>query len=140
MGAYTGLVGVLSLIARRAKRRPPSQVRWDDIALGSVATFRLARLIAKDPVTSPIRAPFTRFEGTSGPAELHEEVRASGPRKAVGELITCPFCLAQWTATVITFGMLIAPRVTRFLTSIMTVVAAADFLQLAYDAAQPDQG
>ena len=28
----------------------------------TVATFRLARRIAKDPVTAPVRAPFVRFE------------------------------------------------------------------------------
>lgn len=138
MTVYTALVGLLSLVARTGKRQLPSRFRWDDIALASVATFRLARLIAKDTVTSPIRAPFTRYEGTSGPSELKEEVRGSGARKAVGELITCPFCLAQWTATLIAFGLVIAPRITRFFASVMTVVAAADFLQLAYDAAEPD--
>ena len=38
-----------------------------------MATHKLSRIIAKDPVTSPLRAPFTTFEGTSGPAELAEE-------------------------------------------------------------------
>src|SRR6266568_6180594 len=50
------------------------------------------RLITKDPVTSPLRAPFTVFEGQEGQAELKEEVRGHGARKAVGELVTCPFC------------------------------------------------
>ena len=48
-------------------------------------------------MTSPLRAPFTRFEGASGHAEVAEEVREHGGVKhAVGELLTCPFCLAQW--------------------------------------------
>jgi hypothetical protein len=140
MSVYGALVGALSLLAVTRGRRLPARLRWGDLALASVATFRFARLMAKDPVTSPLRAPFTRFEGTSGPSELRESVRGTGARKAVGELITCPFCLAQWTATAIAFGLLIAPRATRFFASVMTVVAAADFLQLAYDAAEPDPG
>ena len=140
MSVYAALVVALSVLARSRRRLPPSRLRWGDIALASVATFRLSRLIAKDTVTSPIRAPFTRYEGTSGPSELKEEVRGRGARKAIGELISCPFCLAQWVATFIAFGLVIAPRVTRLVTSVMTVIAAADFLQLAYDAAEPDPG
>ena len=139
MSAYTGLVGALTLLARK-RGRLPSRLRWDDLALGSVATFRFARLLAKDTVTSPIRAPFTRFEGTSGPSELEEDVRGTGARKSIGELITCPFCLAQWVATLVAFGFLIAPRATRYFSYVMTIVAGADFLQLAYDAAEPDPG
>ena len=45
-----------------------------------------------NPVTSPLRAPFTAYQDTSGPAELQEEVRGSGAQKTVGEHITCPFC------------------------------------------------
>lgn len=140
MSAYAGLVGALSLLARTRKRRLPLRFRWDDLAVGSVATFRFARLLAKDTVTSPLRAPFTRFEGTSGPSELKEDVRGTGARKAIGELITCPFCLAQWVATLIVFGFVVAPRATRFFAYIMTIVAGADFLQLAYDAVEPDPG
>jgi len=140
MSVYAGLVGLLTLFARTRRRQLPSRLRWDDLVVGSVATFRFARLLAKDTVTSPIRAPFTRFKGTSGPSELEEDVRGSGARKAVGELITCPFCLAQWVATLIAFGFLIAPRATRVFSYVMTIVAGADFLQLAYDAAEPDPG
>jgi Protein of unknown function (DUF1360) len=68
----------------------------------------------------------------SGPAELSEEVRGSGPRHAVGELLTCPFCLSQWVGTVYAAGMVFAPRATRFAGAALTAVAAADWLHLAY--------
>ena len=88
--------------------------------------------IAKENVTSPIRAPFTRYVGAGDPAELNEEVHGHGTRHAIGELITCPFCLAQWLATSFAFGFIFAPTVTRLVASTMAVVAAADFLQLGY--------
>src|SRR5690349_19875741 len=76
MGAYTGVVlGLGALAARR--HRLPARVGAADLVLYGVATFRLSRILAKDPITSPIRAPFTRLEGTTGPAELHEEVQGT---------------------------------------------------------------
>ena len=129
MATYAGLVGLGALAVRR--RGLPERLSWSDIALASAATHRLSRLIAKDSVTSPLRAPFTRFKGTGGPSELKEEVRGTGAQKAVGELVSCPFCVGQWLATAFTFGLVLAPRATRMAASALTVVTAADFLQFA---------
>ncbi len=102
-----------------------------------MATFRLARRLAKDPVTAPIRAPFTAFQGPSGHAEVAEEVREHGGVKhAIGELLTCPFCLAQWVGTGFVFGYVTAPRPTRLAALTMTMVAGSDVLQFVYDAIQ----
>ena len=79
---------------------------------------------------------FTRYEGLSGPSELEEEVRGTGWRHAVGELLTCPFCLAQWTATVLVAGVAVAPRLTRTVMSVLAVVTGSDFLQFAYAGVQ----
>jgi hypothetical protein len=100
MGVYFGLVSAAAAAVRASNRELPERIPVGDAFLLTVATFRLARRIAKDPVTSPIRAPFTRFQGASGHAEVAEEIREHGGVKhAVGELLTCPFCLAQWVGT-----------------------------------------
>jgi hypothetical protein len=135
---YVGLVGVLGLAARRRGRLP--DVAMKDIALVGVATHRLARTIAKDPITSPFRMPFVTYEGTSGPAELHEEVVAEGMGHALGELLTCPFCLSQWVATGFMAGLVFAPRATRIIAATFAGVAVSDFLQYAYAAAQKVEG
>jgi hypothetical protein len=80
-------------------------------------------------VTSPLRAPFTRYEGPGGPAEVNEAVRGHGARHAMGELVTCPFCVGQWVATGFAFGLLLAPRVTRQVAATFSALEAADFLQ-----------
>jgi hypothetical protein len=131
MAVYSTLVVALSGIARVQRRTLPTPTPFE-VLLVATATHKLARLIAKENITSALRAPFTRYEGTAGPAELHEEVRGHGVKHAVGELITCPFCLAQWTATGFTFGLVFAPRATRLVATTMTSVAVSDFLQLAY--------
>src|SRR5688500_9204464 len=106
LGSYLGVMGVYltgatgAALWLRQRRQPlPSRISPTDVALIGAATHRLARLISKDTVTSPLRAPFTEFEGVSGPAELQEKVVGTGVRHAVGELLTCPFCMAQWVGS-----------------------------------------
>ncbi|RJK93804.1 DUF1360 domain-containing protein [Vallicoccus soli] len=135
MAAYAGLVAAVAAATR--SRGLPERISPWDVLLLSVATHRLARTISKDAVASPLRAPFTRYRGAAAPSELAEEVRDDGPvRHAVGELLTCPFCLAQWVATGFTAGHLLAPRGTRAVAATLTAVAGADFLQYAYAKAQ----
>lgn len=64
--------------------------------------------------------------------QLAERVRGTGTRNAVGALLTCPFFLALWVATAFGFGLVLAPRVTRFALSVLAAVAGADVLHFAY--------
>ena len=137
MGIYSALVAAGAAAVKASGRELPDRIPLGDAVLLTVATFRLARRLAKDPVTSPIRAPFTAFRGPSGHAEIAEEVREHGGVKhAVGELLTCPFCLAQWVGTAFVFGYATAPRVTRLAALTMTTVAGSDVLQFLYDGIQ----
>lgn len=138
LGGYAVLMGVYGVgvaagaVGLRRRNRPLPDVRLVDVVLTGIATHKMARRMSKDSVTSPLRAPFTRYEGVSGPAELQERVRGRGLRKAVGELISCPFCISQWVATGFVFGLLTAPRATRWTASVFASLALADFLQFAY--------
>jgi hypothetical protein len=137
MSVYGAVVGVGAAAVRASRKELPARVPLGDAVLLTIATFRTARTIAKDPVTSPLRAPFTSFRGTSGEAEVAEEIREHGGVKhAIGELITCPFCLAQWVGTAFVFGYVAAPRATRLAALTMTSVAGADVLQFVYDSIQ----
>ena len=137
MSVYVGLVSAAAAAIRVSGRELPTRIPLADFALLTIGTFRLARRIAKDPVTSPLRAPFTSYQGASGEAEIAEEVREHGGVKhAVGELLTCPFCLAQWVGTGFVLGYVVAPRATRLAALTMTMVAGSDVLQFVYDAIQ----
>lgn len=135
MGTYTAAVAAAGLIGRRRGARLPDGIPWADLALNAIATHKAARLLAKDPVSSPIRAPFTEFEGRSGEAELAESPR-EGHRHTMGELLTCPFCLGQWVATGFGVGLVMAPRQTRWVMGVFAARAGADLLQFGYDAVQ----
>lgn len=132
MTSYAG--GVVGLVAaiRLSGRPVPGTVSGWDVALVTGATHKLSRLLAKDSVTSPLRAPFTSYQGASGDAELQEQVRGDGDRHAVGELITCPFCLGLWVSTAFIGGLVLAPGPTRLVAAGLTALAGSDFLQLAY--------
>jgi Protein of unknown function (DUF1360) len=125
--AYAGTVGVAAVTAMLAGRRAPDRVGLMDLALMAACTHKVSRRLAKDPVTSPLRAPFTQYEGQGGPAEVQEK-----PRSALGELLACPFCLAQWVATGYAAGLVLCPKITRLVGATMTAVAVSDWLQLAY--------
>ncbi|HXV57493.1 MAG TPA: DUF1360 domain-containing protein, partial [Gaiellaceae bacterium] len=81
-------------------------------------------------------APFTEYEEKGAPAEVEERPRGEGARRAVGELVSCPYCLDQWVASGFAVGAVFAPRASRLVAGVFAVVAVADFLQLAYRAGQ----
>ncbi|CAM4141255.1 DUF1360 domain-containing protein [Kibdelosporangium persicum] len=140
LGVFGGMTGALALTGKLLGKRLPERFSLGDTVLLGIATHKASRLLAKDAVTSPLRAPFVRYEQPAGDAELNESVRGHGARHAVGELLTCPFCLAMWVATGLAAGMVFAPRFTRLASTVLTSVAAADALQLGYDALKQAAG
>lgn len=136
MTVFGALVAAALATAKRQGRELPEQVNAGELVLVGIASHKLARLLAKDKVASPLRAPFTELEGSGGPAEFEERSRGTGVRKAIGELLICPFCLGLWVAAAFSAGLLFAPRVTRFIASLFTAVTISDFLQIAYKAAE----
>lgn len=137
LSTYSGIVAALAALARARQQPLPERLSAGDVILAGIATHKISRVLAKDSVTSPLRAPFTRYEKPAGESEVTEEVRGDGSvQHAVGELVSCPFCLAVWVATGLTAGLVFAPRLTRLIATTFTAVAASDFLQLGYEAAR----
>jgi Protein of unknown function (DUF1360) len=129
---FGALCGAFAVWMRRSGRELPERVAPGDLALITVATHKLARLIAKDRVTSAIRRPFTRFQQDGGPGEVEEQARGRGMRRAVGELLVCPYCLGMWIAAAFTAGLAVAPRPTRWIAAALTALFGSDVLQIGY--------
>jgi len=145
LGSYAILTGVYSsalagtlVILRARGRELPERFTAADVLLIGIASHKLSRLIAKDKVTSFLRAPFTRFQESSGHGEVEEQPCGHGLRLVAGELLVCPYCLAQWVATGLTLGLIGAPRLTRLLSTIFVAHTVSDFLQVAYRAAEDE--
>jgi hypothetical protein len=136
MGAFGGLVGGFAAWFRASGRELPERMDERDLALVTVATHKASRLIAKDRVSSSVRAPFTRYQDDAGPSEVSEAARGRGLRRAVGELLICPYCVGMWVSAGFAGGLLVAPRFTRWLASVFAVLFGADVLQIVYKKAQ----
>ena len=132
MGLFAaGLAG--SAAAHRIRGTSlPLRYAASDLLLGALATHKFTRLLAKDAVTTPLRAPFTDYEEPAGSGEVNESPKHGHISHTVGELVTCPFCLAPWVSSSYVMGLGLAPRLARAWAAIFSVVAASDYLQHAY--------
>ena len=135
LGFYLTSVVVLTGLA---KQRGHLRRRFGllDLALLGIATHKLSRIVAKDRITSILRAPFVSYIRGAGAGEVEEEPRGRGIQRGIGHLVSCPYCTAPWSATALAFGFLYAPKVTRFFAGILASVAMSDFLHRAYLAAK----
>ena len=142
LGTYallsSGFVAALGafVFAQRRDDDLPEMIPTRDLLLMGGAAFKLSRLLTKEKVAAFIRAPFTEYQGTGdAPGEVEEKARGTGPRAAVGQLLTCPYCIGMWIVSVFTIGLVTAPRETRLATSLLSALGISDFLQLGYQSA-----
>ena len=132
MGTFLSLSVGFAAWFRRSGRDLPEAISARDLALITVAGHKSARLITRDRVSSAVRAPFTRFQGDAGPGEVEEAARGHGLRRAIGELLVCPYCLGMWTTAGLTAGLLVVPRFTRWVATVLTAFFGSELLHIAY--------
>jgi hypothetical protein len=87
LGIYNAAFLALLLAARNSDDGLPERISFPDLLLLGVATHKLSRVIAKDRVTSPLRAPFTEYvEG--GGRERNKRKSARARNAASGRRFT----------------------------------------------------
>ena len=133
--AYAAIVGTFGaglagagLLARILGRDPAEQRPLDLVMLGA-ATFKAARTISRDEVTSFIRDPFVEGDAHEGG---ETPVETGDLRQAIGELVTCSRCIGTWVAAGLTTTQVIAPRFGRMLTWTLAAAGMNDFLQAGF--------
>ncbi len=134
IGLFNLIFAVFLLLVKGTGRALPERVDAKDLVLLGVATHKLSLIGTQDAVTSPLRAPFTELQEKESPKSLDEKPRGKGLRRSVGELLTCQFCLGLWVASLFTYGLVLAPRVTRLIATVFTVVTISDHLHQTYKA------
>jgi hypothetical protein len=127
---FAGMLGAAGVLSRALDRDPQCQT-WLDLAVLSAATFKAARTLARDEVTSFMRQPFVRGEAHSGEGEEPEE---GGMQQALGELVTCTRCVGTWAAAGLTATQILAPRFGRLLTWSLGAAGINDILQAGFAA------
>ena len=126
---YAALAGtfwaVFALFLATNRERLPERFRPADIAAIALSTYKLSRVITKEDVTAFVRAPVTDDPDAQQP-------KPRGMRRALGELVTCPYCIGLWIASSLTYGHVLFPREARFLTTIFGSYAVGDFLHAGF--------
>ncbi|MDX6449888.1 MAG: hypothetical protein QOK13_2095 [Gaiellaceae bacterium] len=131
VATFAGGLAAAGALAKALDRDPPCDNALDLVVLAG-ATFKAARTIARDDVTSFVRAPFV--EGEAGTGDREEPKQTGGMEQAIGELVTCTRCVGTWAAAGLTATQIIAPRFGRMLTWTLAAAAANDFLQTGFAA------
>ncbi|MGA9856254.1 MAG: DUF1360 domain-containing protein [Solirubrobacteraceae bacterium] len=140
MTTFVALAAGFAAWFHRSDRDLPDAISARDLALLTVAGHKAARIVTRDRVSSVVRAPFTRFQGDAGPGEVDEAARGRGLRRAIGELLVCPYCLGMWVSAALTASLLVFPRFTRWMCSVLVMFFGSELLQMAYVRAERSLG
>ena len=130
MGAFAGWLALAGAVARQLGRDPREHTPLD-FAVLCAASFKAARTIARDEVTSFVREPFVEGHAHEGG---EEPVQTGDMQQAIGELVTCSRCIGTWCAAGLAATQIVTPRFGRLLTWSLAAAGANDFLQAAFSA------
>jgi hypothetical protein len=130
MAAFAGGLAAAGALARLLDRDPYEHNALD-LATLALATFKAARTLSRDEVTSFLREPFVEGHAHEGGEEPLEN---GGMRQAIGELVTCSRCAGTWVAAGLGATQIIAPRFGRLLTWTLGAAGLNDFLQAGFAA------
>ena len=130
VGTYVGGLGIAGLLARLLDRNPACQSGLDLVVL-SAASFKAARTLAHDEVTSFLREPFVKGDAHEGG---EDPVESGDYRQAIGELVTCSRCGGTWAAAALATSQILMPRFGRLLTWSLAAAGINDWLQAGFAA------
>jgi hypothetical protein len=127
---FAGGLATAGVVAKLLGRDPREHGALDLVLLGA-ATFKAARTIAGDEVTSFLREPFVEGRAHEGG---EEPVETGDLRQAIGELVTCSRCVGTWVAAGLASTQIIAPQFGRLLTWTLAAGGVNDWLQAGFQA------
>jgi len=130
MGIFVGGLAAAGGLAHALGRDPREHDALDLTVLG-IATYKAARTISRDEVTSFLREPFVEGEAHEGD---EEPLETGDIRQAIGELVTCSRCIGTWVAAGLGAAQILAPRFGRLLTWTLAAGGLNDWLQAGFAA------
>jgi hypothetical protein len=136
LAAWAIAAAGVAVAAKVSGRELPERVGIPDVLLIGIATHELTRIVTKEWVTAPLRAPITKYEESRGSGEVEERSRGRGLPRAMGDPVTCPFCGSALIAGALVTGLVFAPRATRLVAALFASVAVSDWLHQGYDLAR----
>jgi hypothetical protein len=132
IGLFVGSIATYAIEA--ARRHEQVDVTPFDLLLLGLASFRTGRMLAYERVAAPLRAPVTETRpDVSGFGETIV-AKGTGAQEAIGELFSCPICLATWASAGMVYGLRFAPVPTRVLMTTLGATGVAEIVLSATEA------
>ncbi len=123
-------LALFAAVVASASRRADdaSAIRGRELPPLGLATFALAKTVAREKIGTWVRDPFVE----ESPEHKPEGPRGQGLRHAVGELLTCPRCVGAWAALLVVGLRATSPRAGRLATTVLATSGINDFLQAGF--------
>lgn len=124
-----GYGALLTALVVSARDRGEDPIRPAELPVLGLATFSLAKLVAKEKVDTWVREPFLeeRPDGERRP-------KGRRLRYAVGELLSCSRCMGTWSALGLVSLRLLRPRESHVVLPLLATAAVNDWLQSGFTA------
>ncbi|WP_096435703.1 DUF1360 domain-containing protein [Alteribacter populi] len=100
---------------------------WFLFLLLSFATFRLTHLIVYDQIMQRLRDHFLNLVDDEN--EPYYEPKGTGLRYLIGEIISCHWCTAVWSAIFLVLGLWLVPTVFYFVIVVLAVAGLGAIIQ-----------
>lgn len=127
------VAGFLAATGAAGSRRAAPAALLDplELCLTGLAAHRIGRMIAFEKVAEPLREPFTATVPNESGADDTVVARGRGLQWATGQLLSCPVCIATWSALGLCIGHLMLPGPTRFVVRILAIAGIAELNYVA---------
>ena len=103
---YLGLLTMAVIILETETRIPYEALTLLDIAIITLASFRLTRLFVYDGMTRFLREQFYDTKAVRNKITLVKPL--VGPRRTLADLMSCPWCFGVWATTCVVFLYLVS--------------------------------
>lgn len=127
-GLFFFMLAIMGAIILETETRIPfNEITLFDITLITLASWRVIRLFVYDSITKWLREQFYNVRKLGKGYVL--EKPATGPRRTLADLFSCPWCFGVWASASVTFFYLLTPYAFYFVL-FLAISAVATFLQL----------
>jgi hypothetical protein len=111
-------------------------VNWLNFLMLIFASFRLTRLIVYDTLTEFLRRPFHNTVEEvlpDGKTESYIEIKGTGIRYWIGELLSCHWCTGFWSTVIVYSSYLLWPRYAIPVITILAIAGCASIIQTSLE-------
>src|SRR5829696_652120 len=122
------LVLLAALVALWQHREEEAAIPRSELPTLGMATFALAKVVAREKIGTWMREPFVDEDAERKP----RGPRGRGMRRAVGELLTCTRCVGAWAALWLVGLRVASPPAGRLAATVLATSGINDFLQAGF--------